>query len=388
MAKGKTHGSGLYQKNLVLGEKPDGSYIRKVVYAKTKKELERKVTEITQQIHSGIAVWENSISFAELADIWMNQYNPMASERWIYAHKRLLKKHLLPALGQLKVRDLRQIHLQTIISDLAKKGYASRSMKHVKQTAVRVMKVAVDSDLIMRNPFTSVVVPNKEANARQPLTPEQIALVTENWRGHRMGHAGMIMLYAGLRRGELLALTWEDIDLNKRLIRVNKSLSTLCNRITVKPPKTKAGIRDVPIPDILMPVMIELQKPHGLVCTSVKGTQMTEMAYKRGWGSYMSYLNKCAGGNMGTGGKEPVWVMEKFTAHQMRHTYASMLFDAGVDVKSAQKFLGHTDIEVTLSVYTHLSKFKEDNAICALNKHLSQDKHLENSTLPKTIFDV
>lgn len=81
MTKGKTHGAGLYQKNLVVGKKPDGSYIRKVVYAKTKKELERKVTEITQQIHSGIAVWENSISFAELADIWMNQYNPTASQR-------------------------------------------------------------------------------------------------------------------------------------------------------------------------------------------------------------------------------------------------------------------------------------------------------------------
>ena len=99
---------------------------------------------------------------------------------------------------------------------------------------------------------------------------------------------------------------------------------------------------------------------------------MTESAYQRAWDSYMSYLNECAGGKMGSGRKQPVWVMEKFTAHQLRHTYASMLFDAGVDVKSAQKFLGHTDIEVTLSVYTHLSKFKEDTAIDALNAHLNK----------------
>ena len=371
MTKGKTHGAGLYQKNLVVGKKPDGSYIRKVVYAKTKNELERKVTEITQQIHSGIAVWENSISFAELADIWMNQYNPTASQRWVHMHNGILKNHLLPALGQLKVRDLRQIHLQTIISKLAKQDYATHSMKQVKQTAVRIMKVAVDSDLIMRNPFTGVIVPVKEPGVRQALTPEQIALVRDNWRGHRFGHAGMIMLYAGLRRGECLALTWEDVDLDKRIIRVNKSLEVFNNTSTVKTPKTKAGIRDVPIPDILMPVLIELKKPHGNVCTSVKGTQMTECAYQRAWASYMSYLNECAGGKIGLGGKEPVWVMEKFTAHQLRHTYASMLFDAGVDVKSAQKFLGHNDIEVTRSIYTHLSKFKEDAAVNALNAHLN-----------------
>ena len=77
---------------------------------------------------------------------------------------------------------------------------------------------------------------------------------------------------------------------------------------------------------------------------------------------------------MGHGEHEPIWVMEKFTAHQMRHTYASMLFDAGVDVKSAQKFLGHSDVEVTLSVYTHLSRFKEDAAISALNTHLNANK--------------
>ena len=325
MAKGKTHGAGLYQKNLVVGKKPDGSYIRKVVYAKTKKELERKVTEITQQIHSGIAVWENSISFAELSDIWMNQYNPMATERWVHAHNIILNKHLLPSLGQMKVRDLRQIHLQTIISGLAKQDYASKTMKEIKQTAVRIMKVAVDSDLIMRNPFSSVVIPNKEADNRKPLTPEQITLVTENWRGHRFGHVGMIMLYAGLRRGECLALRWEDVDLDKQIITVNKALDMFHNQGRIKAPKTKAGIREVPIPDILMPVLIELKKPSGYVCTTAKDLQMTETAYRRAWSSYLSYLNECAGGKMGTGGKEPVWAMEKFTAHQMRHTYASML---------------------------------------------------------------
>ena len=85
----------------------------------------------------------------------------------------------------------------------------------------------------------------------------------------------------------------------------------------------------------------------------------------------MSYLNECAGGRRGTCKQNPtIWVLERFTAHMLRHTYATMLFDANVDVKSAQKFLGHADIEVTLSIYTHLTKYKEDKAIGALNEHL------------------
>lgn len=371
MAKGSKKVRGLYQKNIVMGRNPDGSYIRKNIYAKTKKELELKITEITQQLQSGIAVWENGITFQELSEIWVNQYNPMATERWKYMHHGIINKHLLPTLGSFRVKDLKQIHLQSIISNLARKDYATRTMKEIKQTAVRIMKVAVESDLIMRNPFTSVLIPSKDAVERQPLTPEQIKLVTDTWRGHRLGCGAMIMLYAGLRKGELLALQWDDIDFDKRVIRVNKSMSTLKNQSTIKTPKTKAGTRDVPIPNILLPVLIECSRPSGAVCLNADGLPMNEMGYKRGWDSYMSYLNVCAGGRRGTCKQVPtIWVLQKFTAHMLRHTYATMLFDANVDVKSAQKFLGHADIEVTLSIYTHLTKYKEDAAISALNDHL------------------
>ena len=101
---------------------------------------------------------------------------------------------------------------------------------------------------------------------------------------------------------------------------------------------------------------------------------MSGMSQKNAWKSYLNYLNECAGGRKGTGRRKPVIVIDKITPHMLRHTYATMLFDAGVDVKSAQKFLGHSDIEVTLEVYTHLSKFKEDKAIRSLDEHLKERK--------------
>ena len=100
---------------------------------------------------------------------------------------------------------------------------------------------------------------------------------------------------------------------------------------------------------------------------------MSDSSFKRQWHSFQSYLNICAGGQNGAGRFiHRIVVIDNITAHMLRHTYATILFDANVDVKSAQKFLGHADIEVTLAIYTHLTKYKEDKAIEALNGHLDE----------------
>ncbi len=97
---------------------------------------------------------------------------------------------------------------------------------------------------------------------------------------------------------------------------------------------------------------------------------MTHTAYNAAWASYLGYLNLKAGGRRGSRSRPKLQVIEEFTAHQLRHTYSSMLYDAGVDPKSAQKFLGHADLQVTLKIYTHLSEEKERGAVDALNRFL------------------
>ena len=211
----------------------------------------------------------------------------------------------------------------------------------------------------------------KDPTKRRALAQEEISLITKNWRGHNLGPMAMIMLYAGVRRGEAQALEWTDIDFENRVIKVTKSACTFKNVTTIKPPKTKAGTRDVPIPNILYSVLEEIRKPKGFIVKSAHGNMLTASSFKRQWESYLHYLNICAGGQNGAGPYiHRIDVIDHITAHMLRHTYATMLFDANVDVKSAQKFLGHADIEVTLSIYTHLTKFKEDKAINALNAHL------------------
>ncbi|MEL7610168.1 MAG: tyrosine-type recombinase/integrase [Bacillota bacterium] len=99
---------------------------------------------------------------------------------------------------------------------------------------------------------------------------------------------------------------------------------------------------------------------------------MSDVAYLRAWNSYEYYLNLKAGGLGAIGGKSKAIVLDQITAHMLRHTYASILYDAGVDIKSAQRFLSHSDIETTLEIYTHLTKHKEDEAVQSINKHFEE----------------
>lgn len=154
---------------------------------------------------------------------------------------------------------------------------------------------------------------------------------------------------------------------------VTKAASVVKNKTIIKKPKSEAGIRDIPIPKVLLRVLMEIRKPSGFVCTNINGGMLTESSYMRQWDSFRNYLNVCAGGRNGSGKYlQRITVIDNITAHMLRHTYASMLFDANVDVKSAQKFLGHADIEVTLEIYTHLSEMKEEKSIESLDKHLNE----------------
>ncbi len=379
MAKNKRD-DGRYQKNIIVGRKANGSYIRKTVYGKTKKELDLKIAEITQQVYQGIYVAEDKTTFGEMAEIWLTQYNPTANEKWIYRQQCVINKHLLPTLKYMKLKDLKPFHLQSIINNMAKDNLSTSTMKKAKQTAVRILNIGVENDLVVRNVFSNVKVPTVEPHERRALTEEERELVNRTWSGHRMGHAVMIMMYCGLRRGELLALTWKDIDLERKILLVNKSLQMFKNQPHIKKPKSKAGIREIPIPNILADAMSSFPRNNPLVCPDAKGEMMSDTAYRRAWNSYRHYLNLKAGGKDASRSREKVQAIDNITAHMLRHTYASMLYEAGVDIKSAQRFLGHADIEMTLAVYTHLTKFKEDEAINSLNSHLDKIATLDSQS--------
>jgi integrase len=221
--------------------------------------------------------------------------------------------------------------------------------------------------------FTQTSVPGITAKKRRPLTDDEVNLITSTFEGHRMGIPVLLLLYCGLRRGELIALTWNDVSLKNKSINVNKAVVFGNNKAIIQSPKTDSGVRTIPIPDTILDALRFARKgaDSTMVCPAADGGIMSQIAFKRAWESYKHYLNIQAGGRDKSRSNPKLTVIDNITPHMFRHTYATILYNAGVDVKSAQRFLGHADINVTLKIYTHLSEQKKAEAVAALNNHLS-----------------
>lgn len=373
MAKKKTkRADGRYQKMLTIGKRPDGTYIRKGIYARTLKELEEKTARIQMDLHWGCFVEDEKVTFQEMGDIWLDRYKTGISAHARAGYRRNLDKHLYPYIGPLKLKELKPLHLQDILNKMEALGYATHTMKSVRETAIQVMRTAMENDLLYRNVFEHTKVASIPAKTREPLLPETIRLITDNPDGHRMCIPALIMLYCGLRKGEVMALTWEDIDLKNGTLTVDKAMAVTDGEPVIKEPKTASGIRVVPIPNLLLNVLKRQFGKKGNVCKTATGEPINRSAFREAWRSYEFFLYRCAGGQP-IGRNRPRNVeVQKITSHMLRHTYATLLYDAGVDVKSAQKYLGHADLEMTLGTYTHLSKFKKDQAIDTLNDYLDR----------------
>lgn len=386
MSKMKKRADGRYCKEVYLDRLPNGKYRRVAVYGKTQKEVLEKAAEIKRQFEEGILIENPNVTFSEMAKIWIENCKPDIGDPHKLNYEQIIGKHLDPNIGTLKLKDLKPLHLQKIINKMDEEGLATATMKMVKLTASQILEAAIDNNLLIRNVFKKITIPKKPPKTRRALVDSEIRMITEHWNDHRMSLSAMIMLYCGLRRGEMIALDWKDINLEKRTLTVSKSARVFPNQPIVKTPKTEAGIRTIPIPEVLMVALRHSQKKEGLICTQTDGkSMMTESSWSRAWNSYLYHLNLQYGGKPATGGKGVTWVIDnKITPHMLRHTYATLLYDAGVDVKSAQKYMGHSSVDVTLEIYTHLSRFREEESINALDKHL-KDQGIEKASKARAV---
>ena len=362
-----------YKRTVTVGRNPDGSAKRKCVYGKTIKEVDRKVADIQTALRNGTLSNDERVLFKDIAFRWIDECHPAISTRTRRWYTGIVRTNLAP-LHKMELRKLKPMHLQAIIAQKVAEGVADKTLCNIKIIAAAILDYAMDNDLVFRNVFRKVKVPKRGSAKRQPITEDQKALILRTWRGHRMGVPALILLFTGMRRGELIALTWNDVDLKNRVISVTKAAAFNGNQPEIKAPKSNAGIRTIPIPEQLVPILRETKSSGKslYVCPDAGGGIMSDRGWLTSWNSYQHYLNIQAGGKDASRSNPKIVAVEPFTAHQLRHTYATMLYDAGVDVKTAQELLGHADPSVTMNIYTHLSTQKKDAALQALSAHFAQ----------------
>lgn len=379
MPKKSQRADGRYSSQIYLGKDEHGKRKYKTVYGKTQKEANLKALEVKLKLSKGGNVIAEREPFGTFRELWLESKRQTVSPTTYISYEGLAKHSEI--FDDIPVKDITEYAIQSLIDELAscnpktKKPTSHKTLLNIKTAIQDILNIAVKQGILLRNPADGIIIPKQAPKReREALTPEQIRMIEDT--PHRAQTAAMIMLYAGLRRGELLALTWEDIDLKKKCIRVNKSTELLKNTTSVKnSTKTKAGMRTVYIPDKLVNYLKNVPQTHIYVVPTAAGKLMNEKAWQRLWESYMCDLNfKYAAHGKKSKYQNIPMLIDTFTAHQLRHTFATMLYQSGVDVLTAKAQLGHEDIATTLGIYTHLDASFKKKEISKLNEYLGKCK--------------
>lgn len=237
-------------------------------------------------------------------------------------------------------------------------GMSASTIHSARDTIKGVFKAAFADDLIKKDPSANIQPPKGTKGTHRAITDEERQLIQQT--DHRLRPAVMTMLYAGLRRGEAIALNIDrDVNFKAKSVTIREAVRFgRDGKPIICRPKTEAGIRTVPLLDILAR---ELEGRHGLLCTSTEGDMMTESAWKRAWNSYIYALGEKSNGCSRRWSK-CAWVPVDIRAHDLRHSYCTMLYNFGIDLKTAMLWMGHADQAMTMQIYTHLTEQRRKEA--------------------------
>lgn len=381
MARNKKRKDGRYMTQIYLGRGEDGKKKFKTVYASSLAELKEKETQVRHQLGKGLDMISGRDAFAQWADDWFRvKQSEHISDKQL-DHYRCAKDWWKAKLTGIEISQVRADDIERGLLELVDDGLSVRTINFYRSTIRQIMDRATDR-VIAYNPECKVKIKKRVGTppeARRALTAEEQRWIWDT--PHRAQPVAIIMMLSGLRRGELAALTWNDIDTKARTITVNKTVEYKADRTPVLKmiTKTDAGMRCVDIPQKLCDYLDTLPRDSALVVHTERGELMTESAWIKMWSSYLRQLNIKYGSGIlrhqddptRPGPKTYEMTIPHITMHWLRHTFCTLMYFAGVDVITASKQMGHADVATTLRIYTHLDAQYKRKSIDKLDLYLA-----------------
>jgi integrase len=329
----------------------------------TKAQAQAEAAKILAGIAHGTHVDPTSETVAQFVERWLNDWanDNVANTTWS-RYADLLRKHVVARVGSIPIQKLRAADLQAVYAAMAKDGLSDRTRLHTHRVTFTMLKHAVRWGVVARNVASLLDPPRVAHREIEILSPTQVRSVLDALQGKPLHAIATLLLGTGLRRGEALALRWQDLDLDGGALRVEQALEeTPRGGRQFKPPKNKHSRRTVTLPSSI----VALLRAHR--------TAMQEQNLAFGLGRLAA--DALVFPNWDGGPRSPHAVTNewrkamraaglKASLHSLRHTHASTLIAAGLDVLSISRRLGHASPVLTLSVYGHL--FKTDDRAAAI----------------------
>lgn len=326
--------------------KPNGKFLARVRVGGGKRES--KVFETRREAESWIEARKmgESVMFDMTVNKWFNYWieNLMTDIRinTKVSYKSKYKTWINPVIGRLLVRDVKPFHCMEVLNRMKAEDLKAGSIDQVRIVMHEMFAYAVENGLVSTNPVTKSVKASGKVVTFQDtrcLTKSEQELFLEETKGRRYYEAFAFVLQTGLRYGELTGLQWNDIDLERRIMRIQRSASYVEDHgeFVVGPPKSKNGYRDIPLTDTAISILDGLPK-DSIYVFARKGKPVKRANYNMQLKRISEKLQ-----------------IEPFSIHKLRHTFATRCIESGMKPKTLQKILGHSDITVTLNYYVHIS---------------------------------
>ena len=366
---GRANGEGtIYQRSdgkwcgqVTVGFNPKtGKQKRKSFYGDTKKEVTRKMTEFKHKMNIGEYIEPSNMKLSEWLERWLEGRKSTLAYNTFKSYKSKIKKHLNPVLGDISLKDLKARHIQEMLNHKlehgklnGKGGLAPVSVNLLYRILHAALEQAVKENLLPSNPCKAVETPKERNREMETWNSQQVNKFLEAAEESKHHALFYIALNTGMRRGELIGLTWEDIDLDKQKIEVKRQMVRTDNGLEFKEVKSEASKRTIPLTDNVVKFLKSHKIKQGekkLSAGAAYNDRDLVFCNKAGHAIDSTNLNR-----------EFKRVIERAKVpdirfHDLRHTFATLFIENGGAIKTLQQILGHTSVTITMDTYSHVTE--------------------------------
>lgn len=342
--------------------------VRQYCYGKTKQEAHDNAVRKKALLEADVRESKSRMTVDKWSRKWLKDYKQGAvSDAWYKQMEGIIDNHILPYIGDKLMRDVTASDIQRMMN--RNSHFSESHQRKIAQIASQIFDSAEENDIVVKVPTKRIkIAPRTSQLHTRAITDKERTLTLQTADKYPSeGLFFLIMLFCGLRPGEVARLKMSDYDKDSMTIHVRRARKADGSDGS---PKSASGTRDVPVPLYLAERLNHLKKKRNdLICTSTQGHPLTKTSQKRLWNRFKRLMDIENGAKLFRNSVVESTLADDLRPYCYRHTYCTDLQDAGVPITVAQRLMGHSDIKVTAQIYTHHSQKSFEDARDKINKH-------------------